>query len=44
MTQILNNGIVSMVPYCAQKLLGQCFFGGDFKGKSKVDSNELKVN
>jgi len=31
-TQILNNVIVSMVPYCAQKLLGQMF--GDLKGKS----------
>ena len=30
--QILNNAIVSMVAYCAQKLLGRFFL--DLKGKS----------
>ena len=31
-TQILNNGIVSMAPYCAQKKIGPMFFY--LKGKS----------
>ena len=40
MTQILNNVVVSMVPYCAQKLLGQCVL--DLKGTS-IESRLMSI-
>ena len=40
MTQILNNVIVSMVPYCVQKLLGHFFL--DLKGKS-IESRLMSI-
>jgi len=39
-TQILNNVVVSMVPYCAQKLLGD-FLGG-FK-KQSIESRFKRI-
>ena len=37
---ILNNVVVSMVPYCAQKLLGQCVL--DLKGTS-IESRLMSI-